>query len=279
VLELVHGDICGPVTPTTPSGNRYFILLVDDASRFMWVRALASKDTATAAIKHFQATAEAETGRKLRAFRSNRGGEFNSTDFAEHCAEHGVRRQLTTPYTPQQNGVVERRNQTVVGTTRSMLKAKGLPGIFWAEAVTTAVYVLNRSPTKGVTGMTPYEAWHGRKPDVHHLRTFGCVAFVKDTTPNLKKLDDRSHPMIFVGYEQGTKGYRVYDPSTRRVHVSRDVVFDEQAKWQWGEAEDSDDSAGDTFTVEYNPSWEQVVVEGAAEQEEEPVPADGVHEA
>jgi hypothetical protein len=96
-----------------------------------------------------------------------------------------------------------------------MLKVKGLLEIFWAEVIATAVYVLNRSSTKGVTGMTPYEAYHGRKPVVHHLRTFSCVAFVKDTTPNLKKLDDRSRPMMFVRYEQGTKGYHVYDPSTR----------------------------------------------------------------
>jgi hypothetical protein len=80
-----------------------------------------------------------------------------------------------------------------------MLKAKGLPGMFWAEAVAAAMYVLNRSPTKGVVGKTLYEAWHGRKPVVHHLQTFGCIAYVKDTSPNLKKLDDRSHPMIFVG--------------------------------------------------------------------------------
>jgi hypothetical protein len=190
-----------------------------------------------------------------------------------------VRRQLTTPYTHQQNGVVERRNQTVVGTARSMLKAKGLQGMFWAEAVATAVYVLNRSPTKGVAGMTPYEAWHRRKSVVHHLHAFGCVVYVRNTTPNLKKLDDRSHPMIFVRYEQGTKGYRVYDPSTQRVRVSRDVVFDDQAKWQWGETKVSDNSASDTFIVEYDLSREQVMVDGADVQEEEPVQVDGVHEA
>jgi hypothetical protein len=125
-----------------------------------------------------------------------------------------VKCKLTTPYTPQ-NGVVEWRNQTVVGTTRSVLKSKGLPGDFWAEAVTTAVYVLNRSLTKGVARKTPFEAWFGKKPVVHHLRTFGCVAHMKNTSPHLKKLDDRSSMMIFIGYEPGTKGYRVYDPVTR----------------------------------------------------------------
>jgi hypothetical protein len=146
------------------------------------------------------------------------------------------------------------------GNGEEHVEGKGLRGILWAEAVATVIYEFNRSPTKGVTRMTLHEAWHGRKSVVHHLRMFIGVAFVKNTTPNLKKLDDRSHPMIFIGYEQGTKGYHVYDPSTRQVHVSRDVVFDEQAKWQWREDEGSDNSADDIFTVEYNLTWEPMVV-------------------
>jgi transposase InsO family protein len=130
VLGLGHGDICGPISPGTPSGNRYLILLVDDVSRFMWVKMLQSKDQASDVIKQYQVAIEEVTGRKLRVFCSDRGGEFTSAEFAEHCAEHGVRRQLTTPYTPQQNGVIERRNQTVVGTARSIMKAKGLSGKF-----------------------------------------------------------------------------------------------------------------------------------------------------
>ena len=121
---------------------------------------------------------------------------------------------MTAPYSPQQNGVVERRNQTIVGMARSLLKAKKVPDEFWGEAVSSAVFILNRSPTKSVDGMTPFEAWHGRKPDVHYMRTFGCMAHVRETRPGLKKLDDRSRPMIFVGYEPGTKGYRAYDPAT-----------------------------------------------------------------
>jgi transposase InsO family protein len=215
VLELIHGFLCGPITPMTPSGNKYFILLVDDVSQYMWVKALRSMDAAAEAIKLYHASAEAQTGRRLKVFRLDRGGEFNSEDFAKHCGEHGVRQQLTAPCNPQQNGVVEQRNQTMVGTARSMMKSKGLPREFWAEAVATAVFVLNKSPTKGVAGRTPYEVWHGKKTAVNHLRTFGCLAYVKNTSPNLKKLDDRSRPMIFVGYEQGTIGYIVYDPVSR----------------------------------------------------------------
>ena len=253
----MHGDICGPITPATPSGNRYFLLLVDDFSRFMWVSLLPSKDAATTAIKRIQAAAERKTGKKMVTLRTDRGGEFAAMDFVDYCAQLGVRRQLTAPYTPQQNGVVERRNQSVVGTARSMMKAKDLPGMFWGEAVSTAVYLLNRSSSKAIGGKTPYQLWNGVTPAVEHLRTFGCIAHVKVNTPHLKKLDDRSRRMVFVGYEPGSKAYRVYDPTTRRLHISRDVVFEEAAQWAWGPGDDV--GTGD-FVVEEPESTEPSLV-------------------
>jgi transposase InsO family protein len=195
-LELVHGDLCGPITPATPSGNRYFLLLVDDYSRFMWVMLLPTKDGAPAAIKNVQAAAERKSGKKLRILRTDRGGEFTANHFKKYFEELGMQRQLTAPYSPPQNGVIEQRNQTVVGAARNMLKAKDLPGTFWGEAVMSVVYVLNRSSSKGASGRTPYELWTGSTPSVHHLRTFGCVAHVKNTRPHLQKLEDRSKPMI-----------------------------------------------------------------------------------
>jgi transposase InsO family protein len=116
LLDLVHGDLCGPITPATPAGRRYFLLLVDDLSRFMWLTLLTTKDQAATAIKRFKAGAEVEIGSKLRLLRTDRGGEFTVATFAEYCADEGIGRQLTAPYSPQQNGVVERRNQTIVST-------------------------------------------------------------------------------------------------------------------------------------------------------------------
>jgi hypothetical protein len=232
-LQLLHGDICGPITPATPSGNKYFLLFVDDYSRFMWVALLPTKDAAVTAIKNIQAAAERKSGKKLLMLRTDRGGEFTAADFGNYCAQLGVRRQFTAPYMPQQNGVVERQNQTVVGAARSMMKAKSLPGVFWGEAVSTAVYLLNRSSCKAIGGRTPYQLWNGHTPSVQHLRTFSCIAHTKVNSPHQKKLDDRSCRMVFVGYESGSMAYRVYDPPTRRVHISRDVVFDEAAAWAW----------------------------------------------
>jgi transposase InsO family protein len=128
-LELVHGDLCGPIAPATPSGNSYFLLL-DDHSRYMWISTLVSKNQVDVAIMEFQARAEGESGHKLWMLCTDRGGEFTSKQFTEYCVQEGVKRQLMAPYSPQQNGVVERRNAMVVGAARSMLKQKGLPDWF-----------------------------------------------------------------------------------------------------------------------------------------------------
>ncbi|WVZ88092.1 hypothetical protein U9M48_034645 [Paspalum notatum var. saurae] len=214
----------------------------------MWLVLLTNKDKAAGAIKKFQAGVEVETGRKLCALRTDHGGEFTAVTFEEYCAEKGVHWQLTAPYSPQQNSVVERRNQTVMAAARCLLKARKVRGTFWGEAVSTAVFLLNPSPTKSVDGKTPYEAWHGEKPAVHFLRTFGCIAHVKVTRPHAAKLDDRSVKMVFVGYEPGSKAYRVYDPVAGRLHVSWDVIFDEARMWPW---EETGADLDDTFTVEY----------------------------
>lgn len=232
-LELVHGDLCGPIQPSTPAGNRYFLLLVDDFSRFMWIALLSSKEKAFTAFKAIKVIAEVEQCKKLKVLRTDRGGEFKSVEFEDFCTENGIKRHMTAPYSPQQNGVVERRNQTVMGMARSMMKTMKVPAEFWGEAVTTAVYILNRSQTKSVEGMTPYEAWYKHKPSVHHLRTFGCLVHVKVTGGQVKKLDDRSIEMVLFGYEKGSKAYRVYNPVTRKVVVTRDAVFEEDKPGPW----------------------------------------------
>jgi hypothetical protein len=132
---------------------------------------------------------------------------------------------------------------------RSLLKTRGLPAAFWEEAVTTAVYLLNRAPTKSVAGKTPFEAWHGRRPDVEHLRVFGCIAYVRVTRPHLKKLEDRGVAMVFISYEPGAKAWRFFDPVAQRVHVSRDAVFQENESWDWSKVYSSGDHNSE-FVIE-----------------------------
>ena len=110
---------------------------------------------------------------------------------------------------------------------RCLLKSKNVPKELWGEAVSMMVYLLNHAPMRSHQGKTPYEAWHNRNPKVQHLRTFGCVAHVKRVGPSISKLSDRLTTMIFIGYETETKGYRLYDPIARKLHISRDVIFEE----------------------------------------------------
>jgi transposase InsO family protein len=134
----------------------YFLLLVDDYSRYMWLSLLPSKDLAIDAIKKIKATDEKKSGHELCGLRIDRAGEFTVAQFTEYCAKLGIRREMTTPYSPQQNGVVERRNPTIMVVARCMLKAKSMPGMFWGEVVNCAVYLLNRTSSKSTKGKTPH---------------------------------------------------------------------------------------------------------------------------
>jgi hypothetical protein len=144
-----------------------------------------------------------------------------------------------------------------------------VPGRFWGEAVKAAVYLLNRAPTKSLNKKTPFEAWFRRKPNVRHLRTFGCMAYAKRTGPGINKLADRSTPGVFLGYEPGTKGYRVYDLVNNKLIVTRDVIFDEKRGWNWVEKDgrESNDAAAEAapyFSVEYAANGPDGTVHGPA---------------
>jgi hypothetical protein len=187
----------------------------------MWLEVLKSKDQAFRFFRKIKAEAVS-----LRAFRSDHGGEFNSNEFMIFCEEQRVKKYTTAPYSPRQNGVVERRNQSVVEMARSMMKSMSVPAEFWGEAVKTAVHVLNRSPARSLKGITtPYEAWRKRKPAVDYLGTFGYVGFMNLVGPGETKLSDRALPVVFLGYKPGSKAYRVVYPVQHRLYVTRDVVF------------------------------------------------------
>lgn len=172
-----------------------------------------------------------QSGYRIKVLRTNRVREFTSHEFNSFCEKHGIIRQLTTPYSPQQNGVSEMKNRTIVEMARSLMKHWNLPNKLWAEVVNTAVYLLNISPTRAVKNKTPYESWHGVKPIVSHLRVFGCIAYSLIPSHKLQKLDTRSERCVFIGYCLYSKAYRLYNPTTCKTIVSRDVVFNESAGW------------------------------------------------
>ena len=218
---------------------------------------LKSKDQAVDAFIKFRAKVEKSSGYEIKILRSDRGGEFLSKSFQRVCEQGGIKHQFTAPYTPQQNGVVERKNRSVMEMARSLLKSMEIPGIFWAEAVRHSVYLLNRLPTKSMGYRTPYEGWNGRKPHLGHLRIFGCKGHVKIVGTHLKKLDDRSVQMVYFGIEEGSKAHRMYNPKTNKIVVSRDVVFEESLKWSWESAdsfnfaENRDEKDGQFYSADY----------------------------
>ncbi|CAL9022194.1 unnamed protein product [Prunus brigantina] len=239
-LELVHIDICGPMKTESLSGNRYFLLFTDDYTRMSWVYFIRNKSSALECFMKFKAMTELQSGFKIKSLRSDRGGEFLSGEFNRFCEESGIQRQLTMAYSPQQNGVAERKNRTVVEMAKSMLHEKGVPYEFWAEAINTAVYLLNRCPTKALNKVTLFEAYTGRKPGIAHLKIFGSPCHVLIPSVLRHKLEENSHKCIFVGYGLCEKGYRLFDPSTRKVILSRDVKFDEDGLWKWENAREGE---------------------------------------
>lgn len=167
---------------------------------------------------------ERQSERKLKVLRSDNGKEYVNNGMRSYLKQHGIVHQTTNPYTPEQNGMSERGNRTIVERARCLLFGAGLEKKFWAEAVGTAVYLLNRSPTQGHES-TPEEVWTRKKPDLSHLRIFGTKAMVQIPKQKRRKLDPKSHECIFVGYDEHVKGYRFYDPQSRKVFSSREVRF------------------------------------------------------
>ena len=159
--------------------------------------------------------------------RTNNGGGFCSKEFEEFYKKCGIARQKTTPYTPQQNGIVERMNKTLMEREKSMLSGAGLGQEFWAEVVETTCYLTNRSPSSALEDKTPQEVWTGKKPSISHLRVFGCDAYVHVPKEKRTKLDSKSKKCIFIEYKDGLKGYKLWNLVTRKVVYSRDVMFKE----------------------------------------------------
>jgi hypothetical protein len=147
--------------------------------------------------------------------------------FEEYLRVKGIQHQQTCVYTPQQNGVAERLNRTLLDSTRSLLQESGLPNTFWAEGVANSVYVKNRVSTKGLQNATPYEVFKEKKPTVSCFRIFGCDAFAAIPKEKRKKLDPKSQKLVMLGYDLNKKGYRLWDPKRSQVVISRDVDFNE----------------------------------------------------
>lgn len=223
-LEIVHTDVCGPIDPITWDKKKYMITFIDDFTHFVMVYLIEGKYEVADTVKEYANQVETKWNLKISKLRCDNGREYVNEELKIWCRRRGTILDVTTPYTPQLNGKAERMNRTLIEKTRALLTDAQIDKSFWGEAVRTAAYLTNRSPTDAVKG-TPLENWTSQKPDLTRLHIFGCNAYTKTLTP-LKKLDDRCKSYIFVGY--APNGYRLYDEERRKIVISRDVKFKEE---------------------------------------------------
>ena len=224
-LELVHSDVCGPMQVESIGGSRYFATFIDDYTHLTSVYFMKHKSEVLKKFQEFEAAVTNECGERVVKLRTDNGGEYMCE---EYLKSKGIQHELTVAYTPQQNGIAERMNRTLMESARSMMSHAHVTNRFWAEAVATASYLRNRSPTTAVEeGKTPYEKWHGRRPDLEHIRVFGCAAYAHIPDCKRKKLDNKAEKLRFVGYSPTSKGYRLYSEHGNKMLTRRDVTFDE----------------------------------------------------
>jgi hypothetical protein len=189
---------------------------------------LKEKSEALEKFKMFKALTENQTGKRLKAVSSDRGGEFSSGNFKEFCDKHGIKREYTIPKTPQQNGVVERQNRSVQQMARSMMNERNIPQTYRVEEIHTVVHILNKDHLRPHSDMTPYELWFGRPASIKHFKVFGSKCYIKNNDEDIGKYDDRSDEGIFLGYATNSKGYRCYNKRLHKLVDCIDIKVDEE---------------------------------------------------
>jgi transposase InsO family protein len=168
---------------------------------------------------------ENQLGKRIKCVRSDNGTEYLCNEFESYLEKHGIKHEMTVAYTPEQNGVAERRNRTLVEMARCMMIQSQVSPSFWAEAISTANYLTNRCPSRSINGQTPHKLWTGKDFSVKHFQIFGTKGYRLDKTPNKGKFDPRSKKCIFVGYSTERRAYRVWCPDSKRIYATRDVKF------------------------------------------------------
>ncbi|EOY17849.1 Copia-like retrotransposable element, putative [Theobroma cacao] len=227
-LELVHSDVAGPMSEPSLNGSKYFVIFIDDMSRMTWIYFIQHKSEVFSVFQKFKAKVENESGCRIKKLRTDNGGEYTSSEFISYLENEGIHHQLTAPYCPEQNGVSERKNRTIIEMSRCFLFKKKLPKSFWAESANTAVYLQNILITQAVNNETPYEAWYSTRPSVDHLRIFASICYLHVPEELRDKLQPKAKLGVFIGYSQQSKAYRIYQIESGKVSVSIHVTFDEE---------------------------------------------------
>ncbi|GJV06946.1 putative ribonuclease H-like domain-containing protein [Tanacetum coccineum] len=224
-LQLLHMDLFGPTSVRSLNHKTYCLVITDDFSRFSWVFFLRTKDETSGILKDFIRQIKNQLNQKVKTIRCDNGTEFKNMDFIEFCGSKGIKREYSNARTPQQNRVAKRKNRTLIEAARTMLADSFLPNIFWAEAVSTACYVLNRLLMTKPQNKTPYELITGKIQIISYIRLFGCHVTILNTIDHLGKFDGKSNEGFLVGYSLNSKAFRVYNLEARRVEENLHITF------------------------------------------------------
>ncbi|CAD7082972.1 unnamed protein product [Hermetia illucens] len=227
--EYIHSDVCGPFSTESIGGTRFCIIFKDDASGFRYVYFMKHKSDVFDIFQKYEKLINNKFGKPMKILRTDNGREYCNFEMKRYLEARGIEMVNTAPYTPQQNGKAERDNRTIIESARTMITAKKLPLSLWAEAVGTAVTVLNRVLATGKE-KTPYVIWFGKTPDVSHFRVFGSDAYMHIDKQFCKKLDPKATKLILVGYQNNSMNYRLYNPQNNKIYISRDVIFNEKSQ-------------------------------------------------
>ncbi|GMF15349.1 unnamed protein product [Phytophthora fragariaefolia] len=240
----------GPMQTRSPGGCTFAVTFIDDYSRHVTVYFMKAKSEVLSKFKIAKAAMENATGKTLKRLRSDNGGEYTAKAFKTYLDRSGIKHEKTVPYTPQQNGLAERMNRSLVEMARCMLYHEGIGKKWWAEAVNTAAWIINRIPNS-VNVKTPYEIVHRNKPQLKNMNVFGSLGYAHIPDEKRCKLDPKAFKCRFMGYEDGAKGYRDLNVATGKVQIVRTVKFMETTdpdqlmnRLEMDEDEEAGDSEG-----------------------------------
>ncbi|KAK1603511.1 hypothetical protein QYE76_037586, partial [Lolium multiflorum] len=237
ILELLHVDLFGPVTHASLGAKKHCLVIVDDYSRYTWVYFLKTKDETQQIFIDFATEVQRQHNLLIMAIRSDNGSEFKNYTLNDFLSDEGIRHQYSAAYTPQQNGVAERKNRTLMDMARSMMAEYKSRYNFWAEAISTACHSSNRLYLRKGLNKTPYEILTGNKPNISYFKVFGCKCFYKIKGVRLSKFAPKALEGIFVGYGAESHTYRVFDIASGIIIESCSVRFEENDSSQVGQVD------------------------------------------
>lgn len=270
-FAVIHSDVWGPAKIPSLSQARYFVTFIDECTRMTWVSLLHHKSDVYVAFQEFHSMVRTQYQKQIRVLQSDNGTEFVNTSFSKFLNQFGIRHQTSYTYTRQQNGLAERKNRQLLEVVRASLFGMNMPRFYWGEAIKSAAYLINRIPSRVLNFETPLQKMNSLL-SVPHLpnlepRVFGCTVYVHIPKHQRNKLDPCAKKCVFVGYSDFQKGYRCYDPATKKLHVTLYASFHESESYYfkgvYGHSPQGESTSEENVLQELNEFFDQRIEKGS----------------